>query len=137
VPVVVDLAKKRPRLNRKRRHRKTLRLLMREQLDGRSYAAKMFDSLIASIKADLGSDLTAIEVQLVEAFAGLAVLTNHLSSRALMLDGKYPTLDVGSFVQVTTALGRLGALLGLERRARNVTPSLAAYLVGKKQEGAA
>jgi hypothetical protein len=47
-------------------------LLTREQLDGRTNAAKVFDGLVSDIEGDLGGhdQLSTIERALVEAFAG-------------------------------------------------------------------
>jgi hypothetical protein len=47
-------------------------LLTREQLDGRTNAAKVFDRLVSDIEGDLGGhdQLSTIERALVEAFAG-------------------------------------------------------------------
>jgi hypothetical protein len=46
------------------------RLLTRDQLDGRTNAAKVFDRLVTNIEADLGGrdQLSTIELALIEAF---------------------------------------------------------------------
>jgi hypothetical protein len=67
-----------------RRRRKVTKpqLLTRDQLDGRTNAAKFFDQLVADIEADLGGreHLSTIERALVEAFAGAAVTLYHLNT---------------------------------------------------------
>ena len=61
------------------------RLLNPEALDGRTIVAKVFDRLVAAIHADLGGrdQLSAIELALVEAFAGAAVTLDHINTRIL------------------------------------------------------
>ena len=60
-------------------------LLMRDQLDGRTNAAKVFDRLVAEIEIEndlSGRDqLSAIERALIEAFAGAAVTLHHLNTK--------------------------------------------------------
>jgi len=67
-----------------RKHRKTRpQLFTREQLDKRTNACKLFDRLCADIEADLGGreQLSTIERQLIEAFAGAAVTMSDLNCR--------------------------------------------------------
>ena len=109
----------------RRRHRKQL-LLTRESLDGRSTAAKLFDRLIGDIESDLGGhdQLSAIELALVEAFAGAAVLASDLNTRLAL--GQQ--IDVGSHSTCISAMVRVASRLGIHRRTRDVTPSLSQYL---------
>ena len=70
----------------RRRHRASRpQLLTRDQLDGRTSAAKVFDRLVAAIEADLGGadQLSAIERNLIQAFAGAAVTLHHLNARLM------------------------------------------------------
>src|SRR5262245_50071878 len=70
----------------RRQHRATRpRLLTRVELDGRTSAAKVFDRLVDAIEADLGGadQLSAIERNLVQAFAGAAVTLHHLNARLM------------------------------------------------------
>jgi hypothetical protein len=61
-------------------------------------------------------------------FVGAAVLARHLNARLVLLKDNEP-LETASFATAATALSRIGAQLGLRRRARDVTvPSLAQYL---------
>ncbi len=110
---------------------------MRSSLDGRTNAAKVFDRLVADIEADLaGRDqLSAIERQLVEAFAGAAVTLHHLNAQLAL--GQ--PIDVSQHAQCVGAMVRVAARLGLSRRARNVTPTVDEYIahINKTEAGAA
>lgn len=107
-------------------------LLTRSQLDGRSNAAKLFDHLVAQIETDLGGhgELSAIEISLVEAFAGARVTLDNLNTRLL----RGEQIDSSIHSQAASTLVRIASKLGLQRRARDVTqtPSLAQYLATAK-----
>ena len=112
---------------RRRQHKATRpQLLTRAQLDGRTSAAKAFDKLVADIEADLGGrdQLSAIELALIEAFAGAAVTLQHLNTRLAL--GQ--EIDLGQYAQVVSAMVRVASRLGLRRRARDLTPSLSDLL---------
>jgi exonuclease I len=68
--------------------------------------------------------LSAIEVALVEAFAGAAVTLQHLNTQLAL--GQ--EIDLSQHAQAVSAMVRVAAKLGLQRRARNVTPTLSDYL---------
>jgi hypothetical protein len=100
-------------------HRRTRpQLLTRDQLDGRTNAAKAFDQLVVDIEADLGGhdQLSAIEVALIEAFAGAAVTLQHLNTQLAL--GQ--PIDLGQHAQCVGAMVRVAARLGLQRRAKTV-----------------
>jgi hypothetical protein len=126
-----------PRKPPVRKHRSTrLQLLTRDLVDGRSNAAKVFDRLVSSIETDLGGrdQLTAIEVALVEAFAGAAVTLENLNTRLLLGE----EIDLSQHALAVSAMVRVASRLGLQRRARDVItpPSVAAYLEHKQQRAA-
>jgi hypothetical protein len=103
-----------------RKHRATRpQLLTRDLIDGRSNAAKVFDRLVSSIETDLGGhdQLTAIEVALVEAFAGSAVTLENLNTRLLLGE----EIDLGQHAQAVSAMVRVASRLGLRRRARDIS----------------
>jgi hypothetical protein len=112
---------------RRRRSRPTKpQLLTRAQLDGRTGAAKLFDRLITDIEADLGGHdaLSTIECQLVEAFAGACVTMHHLNT-LLALGEK---IDLTQHATAVSAMVRVASRLGLQRRMKDVGPSLADIL---------
>ena len=117
----------------RRRHRATKpQLLTRDHLDKRTNACKFFDRLACDIWADLGGrdQLTAIELALVEAFCGAAVTLENLNTRLLLGE----EIDLGQHAQAVSAMVRVASRLGLERRAKDIGPSLANYL--KQQQAA-
>jgi hypothetical protein len=121
---------------RKRRHRASKpQLISRHTLDRRTNAARTFDRLVADIESDLGGSdhLSAIQRQLIEAFAGSAVLLDSLNTAVLC--GR--KVAVGEHSVVASTMVRIAARLGLRRRPRDVTPTVDEYLASKqKGEGA-
>ena len=112
---------------RRRQHKATRpQLLTRAQLDGRTSAAKAFDKLVSDIEADLGGrdQLSTIQLALIEAFAGAAVTLQHLNTRLAL--GQ--EIDLGQYAQTVSAMVRVASRLGLQRRARDLTPSLSDLL---------
>jgi hypothetical protein len=118
-------------LNRRSKRATKPQLLTREQLDGRTNAAKLFDKLVADIENDLaGRDqLTAIERALVEAFAGAYVSLAHLNTQLAL--GQ--PIDLSQHAQCVGALCRLATRLGLQRRQHDVTPSLRDILMAEAE----
>jgi hypothetical protein len=126
---------KRRRWPVKAHHRTRPQLLSRAELDGRTNAAREFDRLVASIEADLGGHdrLSAIEVALVEAFAGAAVTLNHLNTQLAL--GQ--PIDLGQHAQCVSAMVRVASRLGIARRAKDVGATLGDLLrADQRQEGA-
>jgi hypothetical protein len=112
---------------RRRQHQATRpQLLTRAQLDGRTSAAKAFDKMVADIEADLGGrdQLSTIERALIEAFAGAAVILHHLNTQFAL--GQQ--IDLSQHAQAVSAMVRVASRLGLQRRSRDVTPTLSEYL---------
>lgn len=101
---------------------------MRSRLDGRTNAAKEFDRLVVDVQADLGGrdQLSAIEVALVEAFAGATVTLNNLNTKLLLGE----PIDLSKHAQAVSAMVRVASRLGISRRMRNVGPTLSDYLRG-------
>lgn len=102
-------------------------LLVRSRLDGRTNAAKYFDQLVSDIESDLNRDqLSAIERQLIEAFAGAATTLQHLNTQLAL--GQ--PIDVSQHAQCVGAMVRVASRLGLSRRAKDVGPTLSDILRG-------
>lgn len=120
---------------RKPRRRRTGRptrpqLLTREQLDGRTNAAKFFDRLVRDIENDLGGRdaLSTIERTLIEAYVGACVTLHSLNAQLAL--GQQ--IDLSQHAQAVTAMVRVASRLGLQRRQRDVTPSLSDYLATRE-----
>jgi hypothetical protein len=116
------------------RRKGKLRLLTRENLDGRSKAALAFDAIARGIAQDLGGEdrLSTVQKHLVEAFAGAALSLGDLNARLLL--GQ--EIDLLAQSQAVNALVKLASRLGTSRVAREVVPSLQEYLRGAQREAA-
>lgn len=96
-------------------------------VDGRSTMARRYREITASIESDLGGDLTEAQRQLV---ARAATLSIWAEAREAELANGEP-FDAAGYATISNALRRILCDLGLERRARNVTPRLHDYIAGK------
>ena len=108
-------------------------LLTRARLDSRRGAVQAFDRHARAIQNDLGGadQLSAIQLDLIEAFVGEALVMANMNSKILL--GQ--EVDLGLHALVAGAMCRLASRLGVKRVARDVTPpSLAAYLDAKAKE---
>jgi hypothetical protein len=103
-------------------------LLTRALLDGRTNVAKAFNKLVTDIYSDLGgrSHLSAIELALVEAFAGATVALDAFNAKLLLGE----QIDLSQYMQASSTMVRIGSRLGLQRRSREV-PALSEYLESK------
>jgi hypothetical protein len=107
-------------------------LLTRTQLDGRTNAARLLDRLVAAIEVDLGGadQLSTIERTLVEAYAGAAVTLQHLNTQLAL--GQ--EINLAQHAQAVTAMVRVASRLGLQRRQKDLTPTLAEYIASLPPE---
>jgi len=120
----------------RRRHRASLpRPFSRREIDGRTSAAKVFDRLVTAIEADLGGadQLSAIERNLVQAFAGAAVTLHYLNAR--LMAGE--EINLAQHAQAVSAMVRVASRLGLQRRQKDIGPSLADLIAQDEAEEAA
>jgi hypothetical protein len=133
-PVVAPKPKSSSRSRVKEKVRTRLLLLTRAHLDGRGPAARAYDRLLHLIEADLapgGShELSSIERTLVQAFCGSAILIDHLNAR--LLAGE--EVDAAAHAATVSALVRVASRLGLRRRSKDITPSLAEFAALHDQE---
>ena len=117
---------------RSRRQHKAVRsqLLSIASLDRRSNAKKAFDRIVAEVENDLGgpAGLTAVQRALIEAFAATSILVNDQGARVVLGE----PVDVATFAQLTSTMCRLASRIGIERIARDVTPTLDQYLRAKE-----
>lgn len=100
-------------------------------VDGRSMMARRFREITATIESDLGGDLSEAQRHLVARAATLACWCEERESE--LAQGQ--EFDAAQYATISNALRRLLADLGLERKSRDVTPSLSAYL--REKSGAA
>lgn len=107
--------------------RKGTGAVMLAGIDGRSLMARRFREIYTGIETDLGGDLTEAQRHLTARAATLAIWCEQRESEL----GEGSDFDAGQYATIANALRRLLADLGLERRLRDVTPSLDQYLAGK------
>jgi hypothetical protein len=120
--------------SRLRKHRSALtngnRLFVLEgNADGRSASYRRFKDLLDQILADIGGaeHLSEGQRQLCRRAATLSIAAEAMECDAV---GNKP-FDVDLYGQLTDRLGRCLQRLGLERKARDVTPGLKSYLEAK------
>ena len=98
-------------------------------LDGRSATARRFRDLVNAFVADMGGLDRCSEVRLglVRCLAATTVQAEMLEAR--MVNGD--AIDIATLCTLASTTVRLSQRLGLERRARNVTPSVGEYLAAR------
>lgn len=110
------------------------RWLSREELDGRTRAAKMFEQVEVSVIEDLGGDdnISAVQRHLISAFAGMAVCLEDLNVRIMLGE----QVDLNAFATCSSTLIRIANRIGVRRVPRDVSPSLADLLREEPREAA-
>jgi hypothetical protein len=88
-----------------------------EGIDGRSYAARRYRELGASLSADLGGDLTEAQKQLVRSAAGLVVLRERLDVEA----ANDRPIDYQEYCTISNSLRRVLSTIGLKRIPKDIT----------------
>ena len=124
-----------PVASRQRAHRSAVsngtRLFCVDGLDGRSQTARRFRDLVETIGNDLGGvdHLSEGQKQLIRRAATLSIMAEAMEAdavRNLAFDGE-------AYGVLCDRLGRCLQRLGLERKPRDVTPTLQSYLAAKAQ----
>lgn len=87
-------------------------------LDGRTRAASKARALVNDLTSDLGRDPSTGQRQLIVRIAICAVVIEDLETR--WIGGE--AIDFGAYTRLLNTQRRLLATIGLERRARDVTP---------------
>jgi hypothetical protein len=95
-------------------------------LDGRSASARRFRDLVNAFVADMGGldRCSEIKLGLVRRLAAATVQAELLEAR--MVNGEQ--VDIGQLCTLASTTVRIASRLGLERRAKNVTPTVQDYL---------
>jgi len=98
-------------------------------IDWRCATARRYQDIVARIASDQGGAdrLTETRLQLVRRFAGGAVLAEMMEAQL----AKGEAIDVGQYALLSSSLVRIATRIGLDRRARNITPTLSEYLESK------
>lgn len=109
--------------------------LLPDQLDKRTAVFKAFDSIRTAVISDLGGDELIGEVmrQLIDRFATLSLWLSMMDAKALGGD----EIDIEVYGRAAGTLKRLGDSIGLKRQARELAPSVDAYLAAMARKSAA
>ena len=117
--------KKRSTSGRQRKGRQLVRLKTLDALDSRTHAAAKAKALVSALESDLGGpdNVTVAERQIVQHAGVLGAVIEH--QEALWLAGD--EVDESALLAAVNCQRRLLETVGLQRRARDVTPNIAAY----------
>jgi hypothetical protein len=98
--------------------------------DGRSLTARRFQDLYEDIGADLGGLdlLSEAQKQMIRRAATLSAESER--QEAEWANGR--PFDLAAYATTANCLRRLFETLGIERRSRDITPSLGSYLQAKE-----
>lgn len=98
-------------------------------VDGRSGAARRYRDIVAQIVIDqVGVDLIAeARLQLIRRFSACAVLAGTME--AALANGE--SIDITQHAQLASSMVRVASRIGINRRAREIVPTLAQYLASK------
>jgi hypothetical protein len=97
-------------------------------LDQATSAARFFTKMVREIENDLGGrrQLSRIEGELIRAFCGAATQVQYLNRQVMLGEGS--EIDLSGYATLASTMLRIGARLGFQRRARDVTPTVDQYL---------
>jgi len=103
-----------------------VRFLTLEDLDGRTRAAQHVRDTRHEVISDLGGadQLSTLERSAVDHVSLLDAMTKDAGARWLQGD----PIDVASIATLVNAFNRTAAILGWQRRAKNVGPTLDAFI---------
>jgi hypothetical protein len=106
-----------------------VRLATLDQLDGRTIAAKQAREVISSIEEDLGGreSISTARRALIENAAVLGAVVQDMGAK--WISGEQ--IDLALFATLSNTRRRLLESVGLDRAARDVTPSVSEYLAQK------
>jgi hypothetical protein len=95
-------------------------------VDQRSAIARRFRDIVSALVADQGGAdrLSEVRLQLVRRFAAAAVLAENLEGK--LASGEQ--IDLQEHALLSSTLTRLAQRIGIDRRARDITPSLRDYI---------
>jgi hypothetical protein len=98
------------------------------EIDKSSAAGRFFAKMVRDIQVDLGGrrQMSRIEDELIQAFAGAATTLRYLNFQVAL--GETGEIDLSGYATIASTMLRIGARLGLGRRAKDVTPTLGQIL---------
>ncbi|WP_202354062.1 hypothetical protein [Mesorhizobium sp. 113-3-3] len=95
-------------------------------VNGRSSIMRRYREIYGQLVSDMGGDPSEAKSIIAKRSTTLAIWCEE--AEASMANGG--DIDISEFTTATNALRRLLADIGLERRARDITPSLADIIAG-------
>jgi hypothetical protein len=109
-----------------------IRLLSLHDIDRRTAAYRRTVDLIEAIEGDLGGadQLSTGQRQIVQRLGLLCTLSEHLEAKWLAGEGEF---DPALYVTISNALKRLFEIIGIERKPRDVMPTLQEYLRARER----
>lgn len=96
-------------------------------VDMRTHGGRRYKELCADLVHHLGNDATAPQLTIIKRAAALSVWCEA----ADIEQANGGELDVSAYTTATNTLRRLLSDLGLERRARDITPRLSDYIASQ------
>jgi hypothetical protein len=111
-----------------------VRLLTLDDLDGRTRAAQFVRETRERLIEDLGGQdhLSTVKAILVTRYSIAEAMLNDMSARWLRGDD----VDLNGFATLVNTANRTAAMIGIERKQRDVTPDLSTYLRDKGRSAA-
>ena len=99
-------------------------------IDGRSIIARRYRDIISAILVDQGGadQCSESRTQLIRRFAAAAVLAEQMESR--LANGEQ--IDIQEHATLSSTLVRLAQRIGIDRVAKDITPSLDQYLANQE-----
>ena len=103
-------------------------------VDGRSLVARRYRDITSAVIADQGglARMSEARQQLIRRFAAAAVIAEQIEAK--LANGE--AVNIQEHALLSSTLTRLASRIGIDRRMRNITPSLQEYLAMKDQEDA-
>ena len=96
--------------------------------DGRSAVSRRYRDICAAVVADQGgADLAEVRLQMIRRFAACCVIAEGMEAK--LAAGE--TINVGEHALLTSSMVRVAQRIGIDRRAREILPSLGRYLEAK------
>ena len=96
------------------------------QVDGRSLVARRYRDISHAIMVDQGGANACSEarMQLIRRFAAAAVMAEQMEAEL----AKGEQIDIAEHAQLVSSMVRITRQLGIDRVAKDITPSVDAYL---------
>jgi hypothetical protein len=103
--------------------------------DGRGIVARRYRDISNAILADQSGveNCSESRLQLIRRFAAAAVLAEQMEAK--LANGE--KIDVSEHALLCSTLSRLASRIGIDRRSKDITPSLKDYIEGLPDEEAA